>query len=161
MPLIEARDLGIRLQTQRGPAQAVQGVSFQIERGQALGLIGESGCGKSITAMALMGLLDSNGHIKADRMQFDGQDLLTISERARRRSRPRAARTTSTSSTSTIGSRSSRARATSSSIASGPSSGTPIWCSAISRTARSSRNPGSSPTRFEVPACRSVRCIRP
>jgi peptide/nickel transport system ATP-binding protein len=55
--MLEVNNLHVRLQTQRGPAEAVRGVSFSLERGETLGLIGESGCGKSITAMALMGLL--------------------------------------------------------------------------------------------------------
>ena len=80
MPLIDIRDLTIRLQTQRGPALAVQGVSFQIERGQALGLIGESGCGKSITAMALMGLLPESAQASGS-VRFQDQELLTLSER--------------------------------------------------------------------------------
>ena len=55
MALLEVTDLRVRLQTQRGPADAVRGVSFALELGQTLGLIGESGCGKSITALALLG----------------------------------------------------------------------------------------------------------
>ena len=57
MSLLEVSNLRIRLQTHRGPADAVRGVSFSLARGETLGLIGESGCGKSITAMSLMGLL--------------------------------------------------------------------------------------------------------
>ena len=57
MPLLEVQDLRVTLQTARGPADALREVSFTLERGGTLGLIGESGCGKSITALALMGLL--------------------------------------------------------------------------------------------------------
>ena len=57
MALLEVNNLSVRLQTQRGPATAVRGISFSLERGETLGLIGESGCGKSITVLSLMGLL--------------------------------------------------------------------------------------------------------
>ena len=55
--LLEVNDLRVTLPTARGPAEALRGVSFALERGETLGLIGESGCGKSMTALALMGLL--------------------------------------------------------------------------------------------------------
>ena len=62
-PLLEVDDLQRPAQDQRGPAEAVRGVGFTLERGETLGLVGESGCGKSITVMSLMGLLpDSAGH---------------------------------------------------------------------------------------------------
>jgi len=75
MALIDVQHLEIVLQTHRGPARAVRDVSFQIERGQALGLIGESGCGKSITAMALMGLLPESAQVNGS-AQLDGQSLV-------------------------------------------------------------------------------------
>ena len=80
MALIEVSDFSIQLQTHRGPARAVRNVSFQIERGQALGLIGESGCGKSITAMALMGLLPESAQVSGH-AQFDGQNLINQTDR--------------------------------------------------------------------------------
>lgn len=81
MSLLEIANLSVSF----GRFNAVEGVDLTVEAGEIVGIVGESGSGKSVTMMALMGSLDSNGHIKADRMQFDGQDLLTISERARRR----------------------------------------------------------------------------
>ena len=75
MALIDVSNLSIQLQTHRGPARAVRDISFQIERGQALGLIGESGCGKSITAMALMGLLPESAQVSGSAL-FDGHSLV-------------------------------------------------------------------------------------
>ena len=77
MPLLEVSNLRITLQTHRGPADAVRGVSFSLERGQTLGLIGESGCGKSITAMSLMGLLPESAQVSGS-IRFDGQPLLDL-----------------------------------------------------------------------------------
>jgi peptide/nickel transport system ATP-binding protein len=79
MALLEVRDLTIELQTQRGPARAVRDVGFSLERGQTLGLVGESGCGKSITVMALMGLLPENAKVTGS-IRFDGQELVGLSE---------------------------------------------------------------------------------
>ncbi|MBX3655231.1 MAG: ABC transporter ATP-binding protein [Ramlibacter sp.] len=75
MPLLEVQDLRVRLQTQRGPADAVRGVSFSLERGETLGLIGESGCGKSITVMSLMGLLPEGAQVSGS-IRFDGEELV-------------------------------------------------------------------------------------
>ena len=80
MPLIDVSHLSIQLQTHRGPARAVRDVSFQIERGEALGLIGESGCGKSITAMALMGLLPDSAQVSGTAL-FDGHNLIDQPDR--------------------------------------------------------------------------------
>ena len=86
MALLDVHNLSVQLQTQRGPAKAVRELSFSLEKGQTLGLIGESGCGKSITAMALMGLLPeralTNGSIR-----FDGQELIGMPDAALRRLR--------------------------------------------------------------------------
>ena len=79
MPLLEVENLSVRLQTQRGPADAVRGVSFSLERGATLGLIGESGCGKSITAMSLMGLLPDNAKVSGS-VRFDQQELVGLDE---------------------------------------------------------------------------------
>jgi peptide/nickel transport system ATP-binding protein len=75
MALLEVNNLQIVLQTQRGPAAAVRGVSFALERGETLGLIGESGCGKSITVLSLMGLLPENAQVTGS-IRFDGEELV-------------------------------------------------------------------------------------
>ena len=86
MPLLEVHNLGVQLQTQRGPAAAVRGVSFSLERGQTLGLIGESGCGKSITALSLMGLLPENAVVTGS-IRFDKQEMVGMNDAALRRLR--------------------------------------------------------------------------
>ena len=79
MSLLEVTDLHVTLHTARGPADALRGVSFRLARGQTLGLIGESGCGKSITALALMGLLPEGALVRGS-MRFDGRELATLPE---------------------------------------------------------------------------------
>ncbi|HSV84261.1 MAG TPA: ABC transporter ATP-binding protein, partial [Ramlibacter sp.] len=79
--LLEVRDLSVQLQTHRGPAHAVRDVSFTLERGETLGLVGESGCGKSITALALLGLLPENARVSGS-ILFDGQQLVGQPERS-------------------------------------------------------------------------------
>jgi len=81
MPLLEVNDLRIGLQTQRGPAEAVRGISFSLERGETLGIVGESGCGKSITVMSLMGLLPSTAKVTGS-IKLDGQELVGLPEKA-------------------------------------------------------------------------------
>jgi peptide/nickel transport system ATP-binding protein len=77
--LLDVQDLRVTLRTSRGPADALRGVSFSLQRGQTLGLIGESGCGKSITALALMGLLPDNAQVTGS-VQFDGRQLVGLPE---------------------------------------------------------------------------------
>ena len=81
MSLLEVRDLRLALQTSRGQAEALRGVSFSLSRGQTLGLIGESGCGKSITALALMGLLPEGARLSGS-IRFGGSELTTLDEAA-------------------------------------------------------------------------------
>ncbi len=78
-PLLTVQDLRVTLATPRGPADALRGISFSLARGQTLGLIGESGCGKSITALALMGLLPDGARVSGS-LRFDGQELLGLPE---------------------------------------------------------------------------------
>ncbi|MFE9939538.1 ABC transporter ATP-binding protein [Streptomyces hirsutus] len=68
----------------RKESRAVDGVSFEVDQGQVVGLVGESGCGKSVTSLALMGLLPPKGVTVGGRAEFDGTDLFTMSTSARR-----------------------------------------------------------------------------
>ena len=86
MALLAVQNLSVQLQTQRGPAKAVRELSFSLEKGQTLGLIGESGCGKSITALALMGLLPERAETSGS-IRFDGQELVGLPDAALRRLR--------------------------------------------------------------------------
>ena len=79
--LLEVSDLRVTLRTSRGPADALRGVSFSMARGDTVGLIGESGCGKSITALALMGLLPEGAKVSGS-IRLAGQELTTLDETA-------------------------------------------------------------------------------
>ncbi len=85
MPLLDIKDLSVTFATARGPFRAVDGIDLSVEPGEVLGIVGESGSGKSVTSLAVLGLLADNASVTAGHMQFDGQDLLTLSPRARRR----------------------------------------------------------------------------
>jgi peptide/nickel transport system ATP-binding protein len=75
------------LRTSFGPVHAVDNVSFNVRRGEAVALVGESGCGKSVTAMSIMRLIAPPGRITAGRVHFKGQDLASLSEREMRKVR--------------------------------------------------------------------------
>ena len=79
MALLEVKDLNIELRTRRGLVRAVRDLSFSLERGQTLGLVGESGCGKSITALALLGLLPEQARVSGS-LRLNGQELLGLPE---------------------------------------------------------------------------------
>ncbi|HLE10045.1 MAG TPA: ABC transporter ATP-binding protein [Bacteriovoracaceae bacterium] len=85
--MLSVENLNIRFSTKRGVLQAVHEVSFSLEAGEVLGIVGESGCGKSITNLALMGLLPTTATVSATKMNFDGEELLDISEKRRRKLR--------------------------------------------------------------------------
>ena len=78
--LLTVEDLRIVFRTPQGPLHAVNGVSFSLERGETLALVGESGCGKSATAMSLTGLLPAGAARVSGSIRFRGDDLLTMSE---------------------------------------------------------------------------------
>jgi dipeptide transport system ATP-binding protein len=80
MALLEVSDLSIGFDTLRGELKAVDGMSFSIEEGETLGIVGESGCGKSMTSLAIMGLLPPNAKLNATRLQFQNHDLLKIND---------------------------------------------------------------------------------
>ena len=87
-PLLSVRNLQTHFRTEEGLFRAVDGVSFEIGRGQTLGVVGESGCGKSVTALTLMGLVPQPpGEIAGGEVLFDGRDLLKLDGDAMRRLR--------------------------------------------------------------------------
>ena len=81
MALLEVDDLRTYFSSRRGDVHAVDGVSFSVERGKTLGIVGESGCGKSVTALSIMGLLTPNARVVSGSVRFDGRDLTRLSER--------------------------------------------------------------------------------
>jgi oligopeptide/dipeptide ABC transporter ATP-binding protein len=81
-PVLEVRDLRTQISTPDGLVRAVDGVSFTVERGRTLGIVGESGCGKSMTALSIMGLLPRpHARVAEGRLLFEGRDLLGLSPR--------------------------------------------------------------------------------
>ena len=83
-PLLQVEDLRVEFSTRRGVVFAVNGISFAIARGETLGIVGESGCGKSVTSLAVLGLLARNGRVASGRAPFEGRDLIELSDRALR-----------------------------------------------------------------------------
>jgi peptide/nickel transport system ATP-binding protein len=78
VPLLEVRDLRTVFYTGDGRVPAVDGVSFDLEKGKSLGIVGESGCGKSVTSLSIMRLIASPGRIENGSVRFAGQDLLAL-----------------------------------------------------------------------------------
>ncbi|MBA3568579.1 MAG: ABC transporter ATP-binding protein [Pyrinomonadaceae bacterium] len=85
--LLEVRNLQTHFPTRAGLVRAVDGVSFHLDRGELLGLVGESGCGKSITALSIMRLISPPGKIVGGEITFDGKNLLKLSEEEMRQIR--------------------------------------------------------------------------
>jgi peptide/nickel transport system ATP-binding protein len=80
-PLLQVRDLKVQFFTDDGAVRAVDGISFDIRSGEILGMVGESGCGKSVTALSILRLLSPTGKIVSGEINFRGKDLLHSSER--------------------------------------------------------------------------------
>ncbi|MDA8211754.1 MAG: ABC transporter ATP-binding protein [Clostridia bacterium] len=81
-PILEIKNLQVAFDTYAGEVKAVRGVSYTVNPGEAVAVVGESGCGKSVTAQTVMGLIPSPpGRVVAGQILFDGQDLLNFTER--------------------------------------------------------------------------------
>jgi peptide/nickel transport system ATP-binding protein len=89
-PLLQVEGLVTTFRTPRGPVRAVDGVSLRVERGQTVCIAGESGCGKSVTALSVMGLLPDSAQVEAGTIRFDGVDLLALPPAERRGLRGRS-----------------------------------------------------------------------
>ena len=79
--VLEIRDLNVRIATRRGTVRAVDGVSFEVPRGEAMGIVGESGSGKSMTLRAILGVLPPGAKITGGQVLLDGQDLASLSKK--------------------------------------------------------------------------------
>jgi peptide/nickel transport system ATP-binding protein len=88
-PLLEVRDLRTEFRTEEGLVRAVDGVSFDVHPGETLALVGESGCGKSVTALSILRLVPEPGRIAGGAIRFRGTDLLGLRPRAMRAVRGR------------------------------------------------------------------------
>src|SRR3954453_13372624 len=86
-PLLDVRDLAVQYTTRRGVMKAVDGVSFPIEAGRHLGLIGESGCGKTTAGRAMLRVLPRNGRIAGGEIRFQERDLVAMPDDEMRRLR--------------------------------------------------------------------------
>src|SRR3954453_20429341 len=80
MALLDVDDLRTYFKTRAGEVHAVDGVSFSIERGKTLGFVGESGCGKTVTALSIMGLLPPSGRIVNGSIRFEERELTRMSQ---------------------------------------------------------------------------------
>jgi oligopeptide transport system ATP-binding protein len=79
-PLLSVEDLEVRFWTSRGIIHAVNGVSFDVAPGETLGIVGESGCGKSVTSLAILGILPRAGRVTAGSVRYQGRDLVGLSD---------------------------------------------------------------------------------
>jgi oligopeptide/dipeptide ABC transporter ATP-binding protein len=80
MALLELEDVTIEYETEAGPLEAVDAVDLTVDSGETLGIVGESGCGKTTVAKSILNILDANGSITGGEIRFDGRDLTELSE---------------------------------------------------------------------------------
>lgn len=83
--LLEVKNLHTSFDTAAGKVSAVRGISFEVERGESLGIVGESGCGKSVSMLSIMRLLEDNAKMEAEAIRLDGEDLLGKSDKEMRK----------------------------------------------------------------------------
>lgn len=81
MPLLQVKDLEVAFKQERKEFVCVDKVNFHVNKGEILCIVGESGCGKSVTALSIMGLLGQQGHVRSGEILFDGRDLLKLSDK--------------------------------------------------------------------------------
>jgi dipeptide transport system ATP-binding protein len=84
MPLLEVKNLSVTFPSHGGVLHAVDGVSMMLDKGEVLGIVGESGSGKSVGMLAVMGLVPFPGRVTADKLLFEGRDLMRLSHSERR-----------------------------------------------------------------------------
>jgi len=88
-PLLYVEDLSVEFKTRDGVVRVLDSVSFDVRRGETVGIVGESGSGKSVTAFSILGILAPSARVTGGRALFDGVDLLAASEKERSRYRGR------------------------------------------------------------------------
>ncbi len=89
MPLLSVKDLEVSFSTRKSTVYAVNGISFDLEAGETLGIVGESGCGKSVSSLAMLGILPKAGSVPAGSVEFQGVDLLQLPDSKLRQIRGR------------------------------------------------------------------------
>ena len=82
MPLLDVKNLTVSFDTSAGLFHAVKGIDIHVDAREVLAIVGESGSGKSVSMLSVMGLLPNTATVTADRMEFDGQDLLKRADQA-------------------------------------------------------------------------------
>ncbi|MFQ3230464.1 dipeptide ABC transporter ATP-binding protein [Reinekea sp.] len=85
MSLLSVKNLSVTFGTSENPFRAVDRLNYEVSAGEVLGIVGESGSGKSVSSLALMGLIDFPGKVMADSLSFEGKELLSLKDKARRK----------------------------------------------------------------------------
>jgi dipeptide transport system ATP-binding protein len=85
MSLLSVKNLSVTFGTNENPFRAVDRLNYEVNAGEVLGIVGESGSGKSVSSLALMGLIDFPGKVMADSLAFEGKELLSLKDKARRK----------------------------------------------------------------------------